>query len=101
MIENYIPNFRSEAVIELDGWESFYECTDTTTTWRNDDHSSEEVINAKALELKAEWTAQEYARSRKTDYPDIGDQLDYIFHNGVDKWKEDIVQPVKDKYPKG
>ena len=44
MIENYIPNFRSEAVIELDGWESFYECTDTTTTWRNDDHSSEEVI---------------------------------------------------------
>ena len=28
------------------------------------------------------------------------EQLDYMFHNGFDKWKEDIVQPVKDKYPK-
>ena len=38
--------------------------------------------------------------NRKSEYPVIGDQLDYIFHNGVAKWKTDIVQPVKDKYPK-
>ena len=61
---------------------------------------TESVFNAKVDELTKEWEAQEYARSRKTDYPDIGDQLDYMFHNGFDKWKEDIVQPVKDKYPK-
>jgi len=33
-------------------------------------------------------------------YPSIGEQLDYIYHNGIDKWKTDIVDPVKKKYPK-
>ena len=51
-------------------------------------------------EIQAEIVRLEYARNRKEEYPPIEDQLDYIFHNGVDKWKEDIVQPVKDKYPK-
>ena len=46
------------------------------------------------------WKAQEYARKRATEYPDMGDQLDYIFHNGVAKWKTDIIEPVKTKYPK-
>ena len=35
-----------------------------------------------------------------TIYPPIADQLDYIYHNGIDKWKTDIVDPVKAKYPK-
>jgi len=51
-------------------------------------------------EIQAEIIRLEYARNRKEEYPPMEDQLDYIFHNGVDKWKEDIVQPVKDKYPK-
>jgi len=33
-------------------------------------------------------------------YPPIGEQLDYIYHNGIEKWKTDIVDPVKAKYPK-
>ena len=33
-------------------------------------------------------------------YPPIGEQLDYIYHHGIDKWKTDIVDPVKAKYPK-
>jgi len=33
-------------------------------------------------------------------YPSVGEQLDYIYHNGIDKWKTDIVDPVKAKYPK-
>ena len=37
---------------------------------------------------------------RQRAYPDIGTQLDYIYHNGIDKWKTDIVDPVKTKYPK-
>ncbi len=61
---------------------------------------SKNEINAKYAELIAEYDAKEYARNRKEEYPPMEDQLDYIFHNGVDKWKEDIVQPVKDKYPK-
>ena len=35
-----------------------------------------------------------------TIYPSIGEQLDYIYHNGIDKWKTDMVDPVKAKYPK-
>ena len=41
-----------------------------------------------------------YQEKRAVDYPAIGDQLDYIFHNGVAKWKTDMVAPVKAKYPK-
>ena len=33
-------------------------------------------------------------------YPPIGEQLDYIYHHGIEKWKTDIVDPVKAKYPK-
>ena len=42
----------------------------------------------------------EYREDRRRAYPDMGVQLDYIYHNGIDKWKTDIVDPVKAKYPK-
>ena len=41
-----------------------------------------------------------YQSDRQFAYPDWGSQLDYIYHNGIDKWKTDIVDPVKAKYPK-
>ena len=41
-----------------------------------------------------------YQLQRAVEYPDWGTQLDYIYHNGIDKWKTDIVDPVKKKYPK-
>ena len=41
-----------------------------------------------------------YAHQRKNEYPDIEEQLDYIYHNGLTKWKSDMIKPVKDKYPK-
>jgi hypothetical protein len=40
-----------------------------------------------------------YADKRREAYPPIVDQLDDIFHNGIDGWKMS-VQKVKDKYPK-
>ena len=52
------------------------------------------------IDKKAEYDAQEYARNRASAYPSTGDQLDYIFHNGVAKWKTDMIEPVKAKYPK-
>lgn len=36
---------------------------------------------------------------RKNAYPPIEDQLDMIYHEGVDAWKLKIKE-VKDKYPK-
>ena len=40
-----------------------------------------------------------YKELRAAEYPSIVDQLDKIYHTGIDGWKADI-QVVKDKYPK-
>ena len=40
-----------------------------------------------------------YKYQRVKEYPSIADQLDKIFHDGIDEWKE-TIQAVKDKYPK-
>jgi len=58
-------------------------------------------LDTEVKRLQAEYNAQEYARDRITAYPSTGDQLDYIYHNGVAKWKTDMIDPVKTKYPKG
>jgi len=60
----------------------------------------ESKIATEVNRLNAEFTANEYARKRQVEYPSIENQLDYIFHNGIEKWKTDIVQPIKNKYPK-
>ena len=61
---------------------------------------TEEAIQAEVIRLQAEYDAQEYARKRQAEYPPWNEQLDKIFHDGVAKWKSEMVQPVKDKYPK-
>ena len=40
-----------------------------------------------------------YTQARAEEYPPIVDQLDKIFHEGIDAWKADI-KVIKDKYPK-
>ena len=40
-----------------------------------------------------------YKYQRAAEYPSITDQLDKIFHDGIDEWKK-TIQAVKDKYPK-
>ena len=42
-----------------------------------------------------------YKELRAREYPPLPEQLDYIYHNGVDAWKKDMIDPVKNKYPKG
>jgi len=61
----------------------------------------ESAITTEVARLQAEYDSQEYARNRQTEYPQIGDQLDSLFHAGV--FPDDmtaILQAVKDKYPK-
>ena len=41
----------------------------------------------------------EYQYKRADEYPCIVDQLDDMYHNGFDKWKE-TIKKIKDKYPK-
>ena len=40
-----------------------------------------------------------YTDARRAEYPPIEDQLDKIYHSGVNAWKADI-KVIKDKYPK-
>ena len=42
----------------------------------------------------------EYKSKRILNYPNVEDQLDKIYHDGIDKWKEEMIKPIKDKYPK-
>ena len=52
----------------------------------------ESVVTAKMEELA-------YKDNRKAEYPSIADQLDDLYHNGIDGWKA-TIKAVKDKYPK-
>jgi hypothetical protein len=61
---------------------------------------TEKSLTDALAEKQSDFDAQEYARNRAEEYPSTGDQLDYIFHNGVAKWKTDMIEPVKAKYPK-
>jgi len=55
--------------------------------------------NADIAASEAEEAANGYKRKRANEYPTWQDQLDDIFHNGIDAWKA-TIQVTKDKYPK-
>ena len=40
-----------------------------------------------------------YTDARRAEYPPLEDQLDKIFHDGIESWRTDIIE-IKDKYPK-
>ena len=42
---------------------------------------------------------QDYKEERRKEYPSIEEQLDMIYHKGIDYWKQHISR-VKNKYPK-
>ena len=49
--------------------------------------------------LQSNFDNKEYQRDRANEYPSIVDQLDDIYHNGIDAWKA-TIKATKDKYPK-
>ena len=61
---------------------------------------TEAEIDAEFKRLQAEYDANEYQRSRASEYPSIADQQDEIYHNGINAWKA-VIKKTKDKYPKG
>ena len=73
----------------------------TTIVWidGNPTNITNQQILDKQAELQAEYDAKQYQRDRKAEYPPIADQLDDIYHNGIDGWKA-TIKVTKDKYPK-
>ena len=53
----------------------------------------------KALQDTWDLENDSYKSKRRAEYPSIADQLDDIYHNGVDGWKA-TIKAVKDKYTK-
>ena len=51
--------------------------------------------------LQAAWDLENnsYKSQRRAEYPSVVDQLDDIYHNGIDAWKA-TIKVTKDKYPK-
>ena len=74
------------------------------TKWKSDTeiYAWDKDGNAITLDLNAinNWVDPEaYKDKRREEYPPIPEQLDNIYHNGIDAWKADI-KVIKDKYPK-
>ena len=77
------------------GWKNLEDGEVYSNLKLNDDTAtmpSEEEVNAKIAELQV-------SENRRNEYPSIIDQLDEIYHNGIDSWKAEIKK-IKDKYPK-
>ena len=58
-----------------------------------------EEVEVEIARLQQEWENNQYQRDRQKEYPSIVDQLDTLYHQGLDGWKEKINK-VKEQYPK-
>ena len=69
--------------------------------WLDNEQSqpTEAEITAEVARLQAEYDNNEYQRQRAQAYPSMADQLDTIYHEGIDAWKAQIAA-VKQEYPK-
>ena len=59
-----------------------------------------EEIQNELNKLQEDFSNVEYKNLREKEYPAIKDQLDILYHQGYEGWKNKI-QEIKDKYPKG
>jgi hypothetical protein len=85
-------NPKAEVTVEDENWD--------TIIWHNIEPLEKSVVLAKKVELETAYNDNAYQRSRKVEYPSIVDQLDDLYHNGIDGWKT-TIKTIKDKYPKG
>ena len=75
---------------------------ENATAWDKDGNVVElnlSLIQEEEARQTAEYESNEYQRLRAAEYPSIPDQLDTLYHSGLDAWKAQI-KTVKDKYPK-
>jgi hypothetical protein len=82
--------------------EAIYATHSSIVTIRGDDafDAQGNPVTYDETAVQAYIDANAYKEKRQREYPPMAEQLDMIFHNGIDAWKEQI-QAVKDKYPKG
>lgn len=96
----------------------------STINWHDTEvtQPTDDAINAKRQEMADTFNASEYKDLRingkyelqahpdvpsemvsvkvEEGYPSLEEQLDYIYHNGIEAWKTDMINPVKARFPK-
>ena len=72
-----------------------------TLTWLDSKQTAptDSEITAEMTRLDTVYANEKYKRDRAAEYPSIADQLDDLYHNGIDGWKA-TIKTTKDKYPK-
>ena len=87
----------------MDKHEAIYKLYPNVITINNevpyDKNGNVVTVDENAVQIEIDKVA--YIDRRASEYPSIAEQLDYIYHNGVEAWKADMILPVKNKYPKG
>ena len=81
--------------------EAIFELNPTIVTMRGDVafDANEQVVSYDLSAAEALVAANAYKEQRASAYPSIADQLDKIYHEGIDAWKAQIAA-VKQEYPK-
>jgi|TARA_A100000171_G_C2075224_1_gene116795 hypothetical protein len=69
---------------------------ETITAW----DENKNLVTIDWTQVNAWVDPNQYKYDRANSYPSIKDQLDDIYHNGIDGWKS-TIKITKDKYPKG
>ena len=89
---------KSDAIISLDTNCKFSVKNNDVVAFADDtyDNPTDAEINAEVTRLQA---IEDYQAPRRAEYPSIANQLDDIYHNGIDAWKA-TIKTTKDKYPK-
>ena len=80
---------------------AIYKTHPTVVTIRGDVayDKANNVVAYNEATVQAYIDAHAYIAKRQAEYPSIPDQLDTLYHSGLDAWKAQI-KTVKDKYPK-
>ena len=91
------PDFVEEVKLQDDGDGVVY-----IKEWNAKDKAkpTDEQLNALETEATKLENNAKADENRKAEYLSWEEQLDYIYHNGITKWKTDHIKPIKDKYPK-
>ena len=77
-----------------------YSCVEQGNKWIAVKGELIPIDTVEEARMEAEFTANAYSRARQAEYPDWGTQLNKIYDDGIDKWKSEMVDPIKLKYPK-
>jgi len=91
------PNFETEVKLADNGDGVVY-----IAEWNAKDKAkpTDEQLNALESEATKLLNNAKADANRKAEFKSVEFQLDYIYHNGITKWKTDHIKPIKDKYPK-